>query len=240
MSTTSEMTRSDRIKVAAAAAILALWVRLVGRSCRLSGGAGEEHLEGVIADGGPVILCMWHNRLFYLTYYLWQRLLLKGVVVHPLISRSKDGELLNRLALRFGYSVVRGSTSRGGATGLRQLARVIRHGGSVATVGDGPRGPRYVLKPGPVSLAKLTGAPILPIAYASEKAWAVNSWDRLVLPKPFSNVAVVVGQPVAVARNASDEDLSHSLIHLQKAMDATVRKAEEMVSAGAARKPSDT
>ena len=120
-----------------------------------------------------------------------------------LISRSEDGAMIADLVRRFGFVTVRGSSSRGGAEGLRALARAIREGHSVVVVPDGPRGPREVLKPGVVALARLTGAPVVPLALAASSEWRARSWDEFRIPKPFSRCVVRFGEPILVPRKAT-------------------------------------
>jgi lysophospholipid acyltransferase (LPLAT)-like uncharacterized protein len=119
-----------------------------------------------------------------------------------LVSRSRDGEMIARLVRRFGFVVVRGSSSRGGAEGLRGLARALREGHSVIVVPDGPRGPSETVKPGVVVLARLTGAPVVPMALGASSEWRARSWDGFRVPKPFARCVVRFGGPVRVGRPA--------------------------------------
>jgi lysophospholipid acyltransferase (LPLAT)-like uncharacterized protein len=227
--TTSNRSLTQRALAFTAALLLSQMVRLWGRLSPLRAMSGEEHMIGPFAAGEPVILCWWHNRLAYLTWFVSSRARRHGVDLTALISRSRDGDLMAGVTERLGVSVVRGSTSRGGAVGLRELARRIRRGGSVATVGDGPRGPVYELKPGPVALAKLTGAPIVPIAYAAERAWRLNSWDRFIVPKPLSGISLVFGPPLRVARDASEEEVNSAIRELQQRLNDLVSEAEALL-----------
>jgi lysophospholipid acyltransferase (LPLAT)-like uncharacterized protein len=125
--------------------------------------------------------------------------------VQVLASRSRDGELVAAVVRRVGLGTARGSSSRGGAAGLRALAATLRAGGDVAVVPDGPRGPRERVQPGVVALAALTGAPVVPLAFAAHPARRLGSWDRFLVPWPFARCAVVFGPPMAVARDADRE-----------------------------------
>jgi lysophospholipid acyltransferase (LPLAT)-like uncharacterized protein len=148
------------------------------------------------ASGTPVIYVVWHARLLMLPYLYRDR----GLRV--LVSRSRDGEMIARLVRRFGFVVVRGSSSRGGAEGLRGLARALREGHSVIVVPDGPRGPSETVKPGVVVLARLTGAPVVPMALGASSEWRARSWDGFRVPKPFARCVVRFGGPVRVGRPA--------------------------------------
>jgi lysophospholipid acyltransferase (LPLAT)-like uncharacterized protein len=123
--------------------------------------------------------------------------------------------------------MVRGSSSRGGLAGLLRLYRTIaREGCSVATAPDGPRGPAQVVQPGTVMLARLAGVPIVPLTYAPSRGWRLRSWDRLVVPRPFSRSVVAVGEPLEVAADLPDDELAQVSAELGRRLDELVREAE--------------
>jgi hypothetical protein len=159
---------------------------------------------------------LWHNRLLLLPFviknYLPQR---RGAA---LISPSRDGALLADLVERFGFEVVRGSSSRKGAAAIRQLADVIASGRDVVITPDGPRGPAYQLDQGIVFLAQISGAGVVPINMEYSSCWRVKSWDRFILPKPFSRVRVLFGPPHRVIATSSEEEFEHERLRLQEAM----------------------
>lgn len=213
----------------AARALRWLMVLLMA-SCRVRVGAGAEHLEGLTATGRPVVLAFWHNRMVICGELIYRRLIRGGSQVALLTSLSRDGEIAARMARMMGYQVIRGSTSRGGLGSLLRLHRAIaRDGVSAATAPDGPRGPSRVCQPGTVMLAKLAGVPILPLAYAASHSWRVPSWDRLVVPRPFSRAVVTIGAPLEAASDLSDEELHEVSIALQESLDALVEQAETLV-----------
>ncbi len=117
-----------------------------------------------------------------------------------LVSPSFDGELIARTIERLGFLTARGSSSRGGMAGLRALARGIEAGSPAVFPADGPRGPRYQLKPGTIKLAQLTGKPVCPFYVLPQRAWVLNSWDGFLIPKPFSRVAIGWARPVSIPR----------------------------------------
>jgi hypothetical protein len=119
-----------------------------------------------------------------------------------LTSRSRDGELVARWIRGFGLDPVRGSSSRGGGEALRALTRALRSGGEVVVVPDGPRGPREVLKPGVIALARRSGAPIVPMAVGASSEWRLRSWDSFRIPRPFARCVVRFGEPIHVSRDA--------------------------------------
>ena len=148
--------------------------------------------------------------------------------VAVLVSRSGDGEVLARVARRTGFDVIRGSASRGGVFGLRQVRRAVRaQGMSVATVTDGPRGPVYKCKPGTLLMAKISGAPILPVAFAPDRCWRLGSWDRFIVPKPFARVVFAVGEPFDVAEGLSSDELQERALALEVRLNAEVARAEK-------------
>lgn len=163
--------------------------------------------HGVLALAGrePVIFVFWHNRIFLMPHLFrryWRQRGRDRVAV--LISRSRDGQLLADVLAAFQLRCVRGSSSRGGAEALRELAQLVREGFDVGITPDGPRGPRYVLQPGCVRLAELTGAPIVPVGYRLSHKLTLRSWDAFQVPVPFARCEVRLGPPVRVAAD-SDE-----------------------------------
>src|SRR5262245_17465674 len=147
-------------------------------------------------EGTPTVYAVWHGRILLLPYlYGWR-------AAHVLASRSNDGELVSRFVKSFGLEPVRGSSSRGGAEALRLLARSLRQGHDAVVVPDGPRGPRETVKPGLVALARLSGAPIVPIALGASRSWRLRSWDEFAIPKPFARCVVRFGEPIRVPATA--------------------------------------
>lgn len=153
-----------------------------------------------------LIYAAWHGRILMVPWLnAWLRRTRGARPARVLASRSRDGELVARYVGWFGLDVVRGSSSRGGAAALRALAAAVRAGHDVAVIPDGPRGPRCQLQPGVVALAALSGAPVLPLAFAARPARRLRTWDEFLIPAPFARCAVVFGAPVAVARDADRE-----------------------------------
>jgi lysophospholipid acyltransferase (LPLAT)-like uncharacterized protein len=156
----------------------------------------EAAVAPLWAARAPIIYAVWHGRILLLPYLYGHR----GSLV--LTSRSRDGELVTRWIRRFGLDPVRGSSTRGGADAVRLLTRALRAGREVVVVPDGPRGPREVLKPGVIALARLSGAPIVPMAVAASREWRLHSWDEFRIPRPFARCVVRFGEPIRVSRAA--------------------------------------
>jgi lysophospholipid acyltransferase (LPLAT)-like uncharacterized protein len=154
---------------------------------------GAEHYQSVVDSGRQPILALWHGRILPGLHYFRDR----HIVV--ITSQNFDGEWIARILHRFGFGTARGSSSRGGARALVQMRRDLADGRPAAFTVDGPRGPARVVQPGVVFLASATGHPILPYHIESDRHWTLNSWDRTQIPKPFSTVALVIGEPISLA-----------------------------------------
>ena len=159
---------------------------------------------------------LWHNRLLLLPFVIKRYLPARRGAA--LISASKDGALLADLVERFGFEVVRGSSSRKGASAMLQLAQVIAQGKDVVMTPDGPRGPAYELGPGIVFLAQQSGTAVVPISMEYSSCWRLKSWDRFILPKPFAKVRVIFGAPHHVPKTEGDNEFEHERQRLQEAM----------------------
>jgi lysophospholipid acyltransferase (LPLAT)-like uncharacterized protein len=165
---------------------------------------------------------LWHNRL--LIFPLVLRRFFPDRHGAALISASRDGDLLSDAIHRFNYDVVRGSSSKLGASALLQLGEELTAGRDIVITPDGPRGPAYELGPGIVFLAQKTGARVLPMNMEYSSCWRVKSWDRFIIPKPFSKVRVIVGQPLEIRSTSADEDFESERLRLQNVMMSLVER----------------
>ncbi|MEM9057330.1 MAG: lysophospholipid acyltransferase family protein [Pseudomonadota bacterium] len=206
-------------------------VRLWWASCRWRVVAGDEHMTAAIAAGTPVIPCYWHQQsLFGARYMLEQQR--RGMNVGFLISPSVDGEVPASIVKHMGASVIRGSSTRTGAQALRDMyLAVSRNKTSLVATADGPRGPARVFKAGAVNLAKLTGAPMIPMACAARSAWYLKRWDRFQIPKPFSRVAIAVGAPIYVDKRADEPAVQAAQRAMESAISALETVAAETLAA---------
>ncbi len=170
----------------------------------------------------PFIFVFWHNRTMLIPV-AWNRYLSSSgrPVGKALTSTSRDGELLAQFIGRFGVGHVRGSATRRGSTALRELARWLAKGHDVGITPDGSRGPMYEIKPGLVLLAQLSGKRILPISFEYSSAWRLKSWDRFFIPKPFSKVTFIVGNPFEVRRTGTPDEFEDERLRCQQAILAT-------------------
>ena len=161
----------------------------------------------------PQIYCFWHQCVLPCTFYFrWSRAII-------LISRSFDGELITRILRMFGFDAVRGSSSRAGREGLIGLKRIIENGRTAIFTADGPRGPIYETKMGPIKLAQLTGAPIDVFHLQPEHAWVMNSWDRFLVPRPFTRIIVSWAKGVTVPTDIAPDQLEPKRQELTAAIE---------------------
>jgi lysophospholipid acyltransferase (LPLAT)-like uncharacterized protein len=160
---------------------------------------------------------LWHNRLLLLPSVL-RRFAPHRERGAALISASRDGDMLAALVRRFGYDVVRGSSSRFGASAMLQLAELMRQGGDAIITPDGPRGPAYRLGAGIAFLSQTTGAAVVPINMEYSGYWRLKTWDRFILPRPFSKVRVILGLPHHVPPTDTDEAFEAERLRLQNAL----------------------
>jgi len=168
-------------------------------------------------------MAFWHGRILPATIYFRRR----GIVV--ITSENFDGEWIAGIIERFGYGTARGSTSRGGRRALLQLVRDMAAGRPAGFTVDGPRGPARIAQPGAVWLAKATGNPVLPFHLEADRYWTVNSWDRTQIPKPFSTVALVVGEPFVVPEDAGDDQLEAARVRLEEELQRLEARALALV-----------
>lgn len=211
-----------RAAVAAIAGVGAPLLGGLGRTVRWVT-AGREHLEAIDRSGELQIWALWHGRILPCMWYFRDR----GIVV--VTSENFDGEWIARIIRRFGFGAARGSTSRGGARALRSLLRTIADRPAAFTV-DGPRGPRGVVQPGVVWLAKATGAAIIPVHAEADRHWTLGSWDRTQIPKPFTTVAISIGEPFYVPRNASEGDVEGYRQRLDTALFEAEKRTKAMLA----------
>lgn len=188
----------------AAACAGAILLRTLFATLRVRVDDQAGHLSS--ADGAPVIYAFWHNRILaitaaFLRVYPKRR---RGVLV--LTSASKDGMWLGALAGRLGMGSVRGSSSRRGATAMRELIERVEQGHDIAITPDGPRGPRYELGPGMIYLAQRTGIPVLPIHARFGRHWRLKTWDGFCIPKPFSRIEVTLAPLITIAADLTGEN----------------------------------
>jgi lysophospholipid acyltransferase (LPLAT)-like uncharacterized protein len=180
---------------------------------------GWEHVQATRRAGRPIVYVLWHSRLLPLAHHR------RGEGVAVLISRNRDGGYVADLGERWGYKIVRGSSHRGGAAGLRGLIRYLEEGHEVATTPDGPRGPAEHVKPGALAAAQHAHALVIPMGARTVSAWWIRSWDRFCIPQPFATIEVAYGAPIAVEEGK--EGLRRGIAATERALHEVTYGGEE-------------
>jgi lysophospholipid acyltransferase (LPLAT)-like uncharacterized protein len=184
---------------------------------------GRHHLDGIITSGRQPIMAFWHGRILPSIYHFRRR----DIVV--ITSDNFDGEWVARIIHRFGFSTVRGSTSRNAARAALKAKRRMEEGCAVGITVDGPRGPARIVQPGAVWLAKATGNPILPFHIEASSFWLAPSWDSTQVPYPFSRIAVVFDEPLWVPGDAEGPELDRWRTVLEQRLLALEPRARALV-----------
>jgi lysophospholipid acyltransferase (LPLAT)-like uncharacterized protein len=212
--TRSRFTFSQRIALAVVPRLVWALQSVIGRTWRFEVIAEEGATPLNFGQGaGPEIYCFWHQCVLPCAIYF------RTTNATILISRSFDGELIARTLALFGFRAVRGSSSRGAREGLLGLKKTLESGRPVVFTADGPRGPIYQSKMGPIKLAQMTGAPIGAFHLQPERAWVVNSWDRFLVPKPFARIVVSWAQWTIVSADLPNEQLEAKREELNAALE---------------------
>ena len=213
---------SKRAQIAAIAGLGYPLINALGHTLRWRV-EGLHHLDAIVASGRQPVMAFWHGRILPATYYFRRR----GIVV--ITSENFDGEWIARIIERFGFGTARGSSSRGGLRAMLQLVRDMEQGKPAGFTLDGPRGPARVAQPGAIWLARATGNPVLPFHLEASSYWTMKSWDRTQIPKPFSTVALVVGEPLEVPSDATDEQLESSRRELERKLEDLQARAPALL-----------
>lgn len=196
--------------------VFKIWCLTLRR--RLNNPDGEKQIRSL---PGKFILTLWHGQIFYLFYYCR-----KFSNLYLLISPSQDGDILARLGQLMGYSVIRGSSFKKAVPSARSLIKVLRREGRIAIIADGSRGPRCKVQPGLLQIAGMTGAPVVPLAFDAERKWILNSWDRFVLPVPFTRCTVNSGDLLQIPRRIDGEPLQGKQLELECILNQLTLESE--------------
>lgn len=218
--------------VAPAAFLVRILLSTLLRTCRVVEISGEAHLNALAESGRASVFTFWHNRSNCCGYFLRDRWIGAGRPLGIITSLSQDGEIAARTAKASGFKVVRGSVGGGGLAGLKALHRMIRKEDiSVLAVADGSRGPIYQAQPGVIVLAQTAKAPLTPISFVASSCWRLASWDRMIVPKPFSRIALAVGEPIEYPERFKKDELGRAQGELKNRLDELTARAEESVRA---------
>jgi len=192
----------DPILLALMPPLVAGLVKLLMLSCRVIKVEGKEReMDAFSRSEGGAIYVTWHQRMAYHFHYFGSR------HVTVMISQSRDGEYVSRMAKWLGFRNVRGSSTRGGRAALKELIQKIKDGEIGGMLADGPLGPARVAKIGSVILARNTQVPLIPVLWSADRCWILNTWDRYLIPKPFARIVFYYGEPLWVPGTADKKQL---------------------------------
>jgi len=208
----------NRFLVAVLPGTIAFIMRIWFVTCRVQVHHPEKYPDP-IKSGKPIVASFWHYSLVYIFYFL------RKYSATVMVSASRDGEYIARLAGKFGFSSVRGSRNNKGVEALKGILRAVKSGDSGAIVADGSQGPPLVAQPGAIMVASRTGAPIVPMAWSASSYFAIRSWDRTVIPKPFSRIHYVFGDAIQVPKKLSEEQFEEYRVLLEKVLRDLYREA---------------
>ncbi|MDY6855202.1 MAG: lysophospholipid acyltransferase family protein [Thermodesulfobacteriota bacterium] len=189
------------IKLTFAPLLISLIIRFIFLTLRITE-HNPENVRQLWEKDKSVIVVFWHGRLLMVPM-LFKRY--KERKAYGLTSHHNDGEIIARSTRLLGYETIRGSTGKGGFSALRKMIRILRSGSDLTFAPDGPKGPRYKVQRGVIELARLSGAPIIPMAFSSSKKKILNTWDAFLFPFPFSRGVFVWGDPISI-ENTNDEE----------------------------------
>jgi lysophospholipid acyltransferase (LPLAT)-like uncharacterized protein len=187
---------------------------------------GVAEREARLRAGDGCIFAVWHARLLPLVFTHRGR----GIVM--LVSRHRDGEWIARVIERLGFGTARGSSTRGGEEGLREMVSLGEAGRLLGITPDGPRGPAEVVKPGLVFLASRLGRPVIPVASAGRPAWILRSWDRFQVPRPFARVVIGYGDPIEAPAGVSEAEAASCAARIQAALRELTARVEAEAERG--------
>lgn len=198
-------------------------------TCRVEIVEGAEIVKDVRDRKRPIICLFWHNRIFIVSPFIRNNWFNRGVYFTVLISASNDGEMIANVVERWGASVARGSTSRGGREALTILTKtLVKKKNSIIITPDGPRGPLYEFQPGAIFASQLTQSELIPICVAPTKFWRLNSWDGFLMPKPFAKIYVSIGEPEIIPRELDEAGREERRLQQQAKMAEQVVRLDKM------------
>lgn len=231
-SSTRRMSAARRLGYAVGEPILRAIVALLVSSYRIDVIRGEDIARRIIADRGRAYAPCYYHQQHLACGHVMRDWIRRGFRACYIVSASVDGEVPARVARSWGAEVIRGSAAHTGALVMRDAQQMMKNGVSIVTTSDGPVGPRFEVKTGTVLMARIGGAPLVPIACAAKRAWYMNTWDRFVIPMPFARIAVAVGEPIEVPRDLPMGAIEEIRDRLQTAIDSLIDECHVAVGSG--------
>ena len=168
---------------------------------------GEENLLKLLKSGKPIMLCVWHGRLLFPSWYIRHH-----TTLHIISSRHADSEILAHILRHWGYGLIRGSTKKGGVSVIREMTEIFNRGGIIAVTNDGPKGPARIAKSGSIGLAIKNNVKIITVTGSATKFWQMKSWDRFMLPKPFGKIQIIVSSPMDITEKPSESEIEVQIL----------------------------
>lgn len=203
--------------------VAAQYIRLVWLTARWQTVGGDIPIP-FWDRGKPFVLAFWHGRLLMMMMS-WRR----GVPISMLTSHHRDGQMIARTSAHFGIGAVYGSSTRGGAGGARGMLKLLKAGQCVGVTPDGPKGPRMRSTDGVISIARMSGCPIIPLTYSVSRRKLLRSWDRFVVPLPFARGVFVWGEPIEVPRDLDEAGVEALRLRLEETMLAMTDRADDLM-----------
>jgi len=210
----------QRLKISILGSIGTLIIRLLMMTVRVTFD-GLEKVENLRRKGSGIIYAFWHGRMLIPAYTHRNR----GIAI--MVSRNVDGEYITQVISRMGFKPVRGSTSRGAVEAMNQMVKISKESRDLAMTPDGPRGPKYVVQPGVIFLAKKTARVIVPAGISVDRYWQMPSWDEFRIPKPFSRAHILFGSPIPVGPEIGDEEVHQLCSRLEEEMQRLTKQSDD-------------
>jgi lysophospholipid acyltransferase (LPLAT)-like uncharacterized protein len=219
------MSAGRRLWYALLVALVRGFLALLWRTCRVRTIQGGGHIDALREGDTPAVIVYWHQMHVFGAWYLFGQAA-RGLRLGFLTSPSVSGEVPAAIIRRAGAEAVRGSSTRASGDALREMHAVVaRDRRSLVITADGPKGPLHEFKPGAVLLSKVARVPVIPLAWAARRAIHWRSWDRFIVPLPFTDVVIAIGEPYEVPREISVGDLSPACRELERRLAGLERQA---------------
>ncbi len=197
-----------RLVLSIAPFLVYIVIHILYRTCRITV-IGKEHEDQFLRQNKPLLFVSWHQGLLYYLYHFRNR---NGLIM---VSRSKDGDLIARVLKLFGFQTARGSSSRGGKEAMYEMIQKVNQTQcSAGLVADAPKGPFGVAKTGIIKIAKETGLPLIPVMCWANRKKIFNSWDRTLLPLPFSHIVIFYAPPIYVQKDIDPQEMENMRVNL--------------------------
>jgi lysophospholipid acyltransferase (LPLAT)-like uncharacterized protein len=220
------MTWKRKLGYATLRPIVKMLISIFWWTCRVDKIVGDESAQKLIEKGEPIIPCYWHQMHIFGSWYM-RKLQKRGLKIGFLISPSVDGEVPAKIVESWGAVAIRGSSNRTGARALKDMYNtIIKDKVSPVTTSDGPTGPIHKFKQGAILLAQLTQSPMLPIAYMASHYWELKTWDKFIIPKPFSRIVITVGEPHYIDKKSNAEKMEEERIKMETDMNELIAQAK--------------